>query len=95
MSAGPSVIETTIAVRTVTPRPGPNALSNCVLATASDAVVAATMMPAAKTIGEYSAVARRAARTRGAFGEMGTHPGEEEHRVIGGHPEQQHDEHGF
>ena len=45
--------------------PGPNALSNCVLATASEAEAAATMTPAATIIGANSAVASRAARTRG------------------------------
>ena len=37
MSAGPRVIDTAIAVRTVSASPGPNALSSFVLATASEA----------------------------------------------------------
>ena len=66
ISAGPRVIDTAIAVSTVSARPGPNALSSFVLATASAAAEAATMTPAAKMIGANSAVASRAARTRGA-----------------------------
>jgi hypothetical protein len=65
ISAWPSVIDTAIAVSTVSASPGPNALSTCVLATASEAVAAATMRPAAMMIGVTSAVASRAARTRG------------------------------
>jgi len=65
MSAGPRVIDTAIAVRTVSARPGPNALSNFVLATIREAAAAATMMPAARMIGANSAVASRAARIRG------------------------------
>ena len=63
--AGSSVIDTTIAVSTVSASPGPNARSNSVLATASEAVAAATIRPAVAMIGENSAVASRAARTRG------------------------------
>ena len=65
MSAGARVIDTTSAVRTVSASPGPNAWSNWVLATASDAVAAATMRPAATTIGVTSAVASLAAFARG------------------------------
>ena len=65
MSAGPRVIDTAIAVRTVSARPGPNALSIFVLATTREAAAAATIMPAARMIGANSAVARRAARIRG------------------------------
>ena len=65
MSAGPRVIDTAIAVRTVSARPGPNALSSFVLATTRVAAAAATMMPAARMIGANSAVASRAARIRG------------------------------
>ena len=65
ISAGPRVIDTAIAVSTVSARPGPNALSSFVLATAREAAAAATMTPAARMIGANSAVASRAARTRG------------------------------
>ena len=65
ISAGPSVIDTVTATSTVSASPGPNARSNSVLATASEAVAAATMRPAAAMIGPTSAVASRAARTRG------------------------------
>ena len=65
MRAGSSVIETTIAVSTVSASPGPNARSKSVLATASDAVAAVTIRPAAAMIGADSAVASRAACTRG------------------------------
>ena len=65
MSAGPRVIDTAIAVRTVSARPGPNALSSFVLATTREAAAAATITPAATMIGANSAVASRAARTRG------------------------------
>ena len=50
---------------TVSASPGPNARSRSVLATASDAVAAATIRPAVAMIGANSAVASRAARTRG------------------------------
>jgi len=65
ISAGPRVIDTAIAVTTVSARPGPNALSSFVLAAARLAAAAATMTPAARMIGANSAVASRAARTRG------------------------------
>ena len=65
MRAGSSVIETTIAVSTVSANPGPNARSKSVLATASDAVAVVTIRPAAAMIGADSAVASRAACTRG------------------------------
>src|SRR5207247_2372636 len=57
MSAGPRVIDTAIAVRTVSARPGPNALRSFVLATTREAAVAATMTPAVRMIGANSAVA--------------------------------------
>ena len=65
MSAGHSVIDTTIAVSTVSASPGPNVRSRSVRATTSDAVAAATIRPAVAMIGENSAVDSRAACTRG------------------------------
>ena len=63
ISAGASVRDTTMAVSTVTASAGPKARISCIFATASDAVPAATRMPAARMIGEKSAVVRRAACT--------------------------------
>ena len=65
ISAGPRVIDTAIVVRTVSAKPGPNALSSFALATMREAAAAATITPAARMIGATSAVASRAARTRG------------------------------
>jgi len=61
ISAGASVIDTAIAVSTVSASAGPNSRSDWSLATVSDAVLAATMRPAARMIGANSAVASRAA----------------------------------
>jgi hypothetical protein len=61
ISAGAKVIDTTIAVSTVSASAGPNSRSDRFWATASEAVVAATMRPAARMIGTNSAVASRAA----------------------------------
>ena len=64
ISAGVSVIDTTIAVSTVSASAGPKSRSDWFLATISAAVLAATMRPAARMIGANSAVACRAAWTR-------------------------------
>jgi hypothetical protein len=64
ISAGASVIDTAIAVSTVRASAGPNSRSTSFLATMSDAVLAATMSPAAAMIGANSAVASRAAGSR-------------------------------
>ena len=66
INAGASVSDTSIAASTVTARAGPNARMSCILATASEAVPAATRMPAARMMGENSAVVSRAAWMRGS-----------------------------
>ena len=53
-SAGTSVVETARATRTDSASPGPNAWKNPSLASASDAVAPATVIPAMKMTGKSS-----------------------------------------
>jgi hypothetical protein len=66
MSAGASVIATTMAVSTVRASAGPNARSGPTLATVSEAAPPATTRPAVRIMGVNSAVVRRAACARGS-----------------------------
>ncbi len=66
ISAGTSVIATTMLMTVVSARPGPNARKNSSLPATSAAVPAATMRPAVKTIGATSTTVPRAAATRGS-----------------------------
>jgi hypothetical protein len=96
MSAGVSVTATTIAISTVSASPGPNARSTASRAVPSAAEPAATIRPAVTMIGMTSAVARRGGRQpRVSLRQPPAHAGQEEHRVVAGHAEQQDQEHRF
>ncbi len=93
ISAGISVSDTTMATSTVAASPGPKARSKPPRATRSVAVPAATISPAVKTIGDDAAVASRAACRRSAPSASRVRiSGQEEHAVIRGHAEKQHDQ---
>ena len=64
MSAGTSVIATTMLMSVVSASPGPNARKNSSFPATSAAVPAATISPAVKTIGATSTTVARAAGTR-------------------------------
>ena len=76
-----SVSDTTMATSTVAASPGPKARSRPPRATSSAPVPAATISPAASTIGADRRSSRARPAAVGALGQPVAHSGEEEHAV--------------
>ncbi len=93
-SAGTNVTAIASAISTASATPGPNVWKNPSCATSKAALAPATVTPAATIVGASSPVAVRAAATRRQpLRQAQAEAREEEDRVVGEDPEQEHDHH--